>query len=214
MEKAITVEEDAVTLNFFERGTASFLVRGVKVALTMETDYPTDGNVRITIRAAEPVSFTLKVRNPGWQDGPKGYALYTKEWSDNVVELSFAMPLKLHYPEHWEEDVVVTDTSKNGSGFHAAFPQTVYHKEEEDHYVAVTRGPLTLAADRRTGKAADSVFEVKPCAVAKGNTFGNGIPCLLNLEFTDSNGNPFTLIDYASAGRDWETEIAAWLPTK
>ena len=214
LEKAITAEGDTVTLNFFERGTAALQVCGTEVTLRIETDYPTDGRVRIAIKTAAPVSFTLKVRNPGWQDGPKGYSLYTKEWTEDVVELNFAMPLKLHYPEYWEEDVVVTDTSKNSAGFHAAYPQKVTHKEEEEHYVAVTRGPLTLAADSRTGKDADSVFDVKPAAVRKGNTFANGIPCLINLEFTDREGKPFTLIDYASAGRDWETAIAAWLPTK
>jgi hypothetical protein len=73
---------------------------------------------------------------------------------------------------------------------------------------------LTLAADGRTGKAADSAFEVKPTAVRKENTFAGGIPCLLNMEFTTEDGEHFTLIDYASAGKDWESTIAAWLPTK
>lgn len=214
LEKAVTADNDGITVNFFERGEAAVQVKGVTVKLTMETDYPTDGKVLLRIEAERPVSFTLKVRNPGWQEGPKGYARYTKVWQSDTVELFFAMPVKLHYPEHWEADVVYTDTSKNGAGFHAALPRTVYHQEEEDHYVAVTRGPLTLAADGRTGKNADSVFDVKPGAVRKGSTFANGIPCLLNLEFTDGKGEKFTLIDYASAGRDWDTTIAAWLPTK
>ena len=214
LEKAITANDDGITLNFFEPGTATMDIKGVTVCLAVETDYPTDGQVRITVSTERPVSFTLKVRNPGWQDGPHGYTHYTKEWTEDRVELQFAMPLKLHYPEYWEEDVVYTDTSKNGAGFHAALPKTVYHQTEEEHYVAVTRGPLTLAADGRTGKAADSVFDVKPTAKRKQNTFGNGNPCLLNMEFTDSSGKTFNLIDYASAGHDWETPIAAWLPTK
>lgn len=214
LEKAITADDRGITLNFFEQGSAAMQVKGVEVKLTVETDYPTDGKVRLTVSTERPVSFTLKVRNPGWQDGPHGYAHYTKEWTQDTVELHFAMPLKLHYPEYWEEDVVYTDTSKNGAGFHAALPKTVYHKAEEDRFVAVTCGPLTLAADGRTGKAADSVFDVKPTAVRKENTFGDGESCLLNMEFTAENGEKFRLIDYASAGHDWETTIAAWLPTK
>lgn len=214
LEKAVTADDDGITLNFFEKGTATVQVKGVEVQLTMETEYPTDGKVCITVKAEKPVFFTLKVRNPGWQEGPKGYALYKKQWSEDALELNFDMPLKLHYPVHWEEDVVYTDTSKNGAGFHAALPKKVYHQEQEDHYVAVTRGPLTLAADGRTGKAADSVFEVTSTAERKENTFGDQIPCLLNMEFTDSKGQQFNLIDYASAGKDWETTIAAWLPTK
>ena len=214
LDKVITANDDSVTVNFFERGTADLQVEGVDVHLTIETDYPTDGKVRISVKAEKPVSFTLKVRNPGWQEKTEGYTLYAKEWFEDVVELDFAMPLELHYPEHWQEDVVYTDTSKNGAGFHAALPKTVYHQEQEDHYVAVTRGPLTLAADGRTGKDADSVFAVSPVAEKKESMFADGIPCLLNMEFTDAKGEVFTLIDYASAGRDWETTIAAWLPTQ
>ena len=39
-------------------------------------------------------------------------------------------------------------------------------------------------------------------------------PCLLQMNFTTENGKPYCLVDYASAGLDWETDIAAWLPTK
>ena len=29
---------------------------------------------------------------------------------------------------------------------------------------------------------------------------------------TTADGEAYTLVDYASAGKDWETTIAAWLP--
>ena len=122
--------------------------------------------------------------------------------------------MRLHYPEYWEEDTVYTDTSKNSSNFHGAFPKQVYHQEEEDHYVAVTRGPLTLAADGRTGKAADSVFVPARSAQLCESTITEGVPCLLKLKFTPAEGEEYALVDYASAGRDWQTPIAAWLPTK
>jgi hypothetical protein len=32
--------------------------------------------------------------------------------------------------------------------------------------------------------------------------------------FKDKNGNDIKLIDYASAGKDWKTTVAAWLRTK
>ncbi len=214
LEQAVTVGKDCITLNFFERGTAKVEIKGVEVSLEIETDYPADGKVRVKVNTAKPVSFTLKVRNPAWHHGPRGYALYTKEWSRDTVEILFEMPLQLHYPEHWEKDVVYTDISQTVGAYKAVLPVEVQHKEEEDRYVAVTRGPLTLAADSRTGKPADSVFDVRNMAVKKENTFGDAFPCLLNMEFTDETGDRFNLIDYASAGRDWETTIAAWLPTK
>ena len=36
--------------------------------------------------------------------------------------------------------------------------------------------------------------------------------CSVKCEFTDEGGKKFHLIDYASAGKDWDTDIAAWLP--
>ena len=39
-----------------------------------------------------------------------------------------------------------------------------------------------------------------------------GESCLLRCELAATDGEPITLVDYASAGRDWETMIAAWLP--
>ena len=36
--------------------------------------------------------------------------------------------------------------------------------------------------------------------------------CVVKMTFTPENGEPYTLVDYASAGKDWESTMAAWLP--
>ncbi len=213
LKSAVTADESGVTVNFFETGTAELTVKGVPVTLTMETNYPVEGKVKIMVCAETPVRFCLKLRNPGWAGMPKGYTVYEKAWSNDTVELNFAMPVVLHTPEHWEEDVVYTDMSNNAPGYHSAGPAKVRHKPEEDHYVAVTRGPLTLGVDGRTGKPADSLFVPTHNAVVCEDTAG-AVPCLLKLQFTPEQGEPYVLVDYASAGQDWETDIAAWLPTE
>ena len=159
-----------------------------------------------------PIEFTLKVRNPGWAEGACGYASYTRVWSNDKLELEYDMPLRIHYPEHWEEDTVYTDMSKNNAGFHIALAQKVYHKAEEDNYFAITRGPITMGVDSRSGKAADSMFI--PCRNAEvcEPEITEGVPCLLKLKFRPNGGEEYCLVDYASAGKDWETDIAAWLP--
>jgi hypothetical protein len=40
------------------------------------------------------------------------------------------------------------------------------------------------------------------------------MPCLVKMRFEGAEGEPFFLVDYAHAGRDWQTTIAAWLPTQ
>lgn len=87
------------------------------------------------------------------------------------------------------------------------------YTENEELY-AVLRGPLTMAADSRTGKAADSLFSLPATASSEVPEIAEGVPCLVRLRITPKAGEPYSLVDYASAGRDWKTMIAAWLPTE
>lgn len=208
-------DEEGVVLNFFEEGEVTLNYKGTAVTLTLETRYPADGKVDIRVQADRPIDFILKVRNPGWSNLPAGYSRYSVKDGKANLQLEFSMPLQFHLPEHWEEDLVYNDAHRDEYGHYIAHPQTVTHMEEEDHYIAVTRGPLTLAADSRTGKPADSVFAPTYNATLCENAeIVSGVPCIVKLECTATNGEKFYLVDYASAGRDWQTVITAWLPTK
>ena len=214
VKEMITADEEGITINFFEQGLAQLKYKDTNVYLQIETDYPTDGKVKITVKTDKPATFALKVRNPGWSNAPSGYSVFKKEWKKDSVELDFVMQIKVHYPEHWEEDTVYTKMQR-GDGWHRAIAEKVFHKKEEEHYIALTYGPLTLAADSRMGKAADSVFDFEPRGtLCEDLTIAPNVPCLLKMKFTDKEGKDFYLVDYSSAGRDWETLIAAWLPVK
>ncbi len=213
-KSAITVNDAGITVNFFEQGSAEVEVLGVKVKLSMETKYPVDGDVKIILHAERPVEFSLKLRNPAWAEMPKGYTEYKKVWSDDSVSIHLDMPIRLHMPEHWTEDLIYTDFSQNIPDYFATGPITVFHEERDDHCFAVTRGPLTLAADSRMGKDADSVFMGSYEATSCEPKITAGVPCLVKLHFTPKDGEEYDLVDYASAGHDWENTITAWLPTK
>jgi hypothetical protein len=161
------------------------------------------------------VTFTLKIRVPGWTGRKEGYLTYRKEWTEDTIEADFPMAIRTQLPETWTDAVIYTDMSNLKPGNHTAAAITVHHDPKDDYYVALLRGPLTLAADSRTGKAADSVFDFDPTGtLCEDPQITDGVPCMLKVKFTDRNGEDFYLVDYASAGRDWETEIAAWLRTK
>ena len=214
LKHAITLDHDGITVNFYETGTAQLQYKGTEITVSVQTEYPTDGKIKITLQASQPTEFTIKLRNPGWAQMPNGYTSYRKEWYQDSLELEFDMPIKLHFPEHWEEDLVYTDTSHNSASFHCAGPMHVSHQACEDHYVAVTRGPLTLAADSRMGKPVDSVFSATYRAEICENRITDQAPCLLKLKFHTEDGEAYDLADYASVGKDWSSAIAAWLPTK
>ncbi|MBE5783260.1 MAG: hypothetical protein E7329_08120 [Clostridiales bacterium] len=212
-QEAVCIRDGAVYVNFFEKGSAEFEYDGAKVTLRMDTDYPVSGLVNMHIIADRPVTFTLKVRVPAWTGRAEGYTDYSRTWQDDMITVDYPMEIRAQYPETWEEDLVYTGPFKHPKYQHGAGPLQVTHKPEDDDYVCLMRGPITLAADSRMGKAADSVFDFEPVGeVCEDRRIVPGTDCLVKVAFKDKQGNPFYLVDYASAGRDWETCIAAWLP--
>lgn len=214
LKNAVVLREDGITLNFYERGTVELIYEGIKIALTVKTDYPADGKIRISVAAESPVAFTLRLRTPAWVGSNEGWKEYRRTWSQDTLEIDWPMPLSLHFPESWEEDCIWTDRSQSTPPYNVPGPIKVYHKPEDDRFVAVTRGPLTLAADSRTGKDAASEFSLPVRAERIEGDIAPGVPCLVKMEVEGEDGEKYILVDYAHAGRDWETKIAAWLPTK
>ena len=212
LDSAVVADAEGVTVNFFERGSFECEIGGVGVRIAIDTDYPVCGRVRIGVSCDAPVEFVLKVRHPGWASGERGYKRYDRVWQSDTVETEFDMPTVLRYPEHWEEDVVYVDTSRSAGGADIALPKKVYHDPGDDNYVAVTRGPLVLAADERLGKDPRSVFSIRGAGEPSGDLSLGNSSCMLKLGFGEGDEKIY-LVDYASAGRDWESVVAAWIPT-
>lgn len=214
LENAVAVKEDCITINFYECGSLKIDYLTTKVDINIETKYPTDGRVRIKICAEKPIDFTLRLRKPGWADGDAGYIVYKKTWYQDEIELNLDMPVKLHFPEYKQDDTVYVDVREDVGGYYTALPVKVENLPTDKKYFALTKGPLVLSADSRTGKAADSFFFISEKAESCENSIVEGVPCLLKMKFTAEGEKPYYLVDYAHAGRDWKSLIAVWLPTK
>lgn len=211
---AVCIREKAIYVNFFEKGSAELIYEGVPVTIEMDTDYPVSGRIRLHVKAERPVEFALRVRIPGWTGSQMGYREECRIWQDDELQVDYPMEIRTLSPESWEEDLVYTGPFKHPKYQHGAGPVKVTHKAEDDHYICLMRGPITLAADSRMGKAADSIFDFEPAGMLCNDAqMIPGEECQIKMAFRDRQGNPFYLIDYASAGRDWESCIAAWLPT-
>jgi len=214
LQGAMSLNGHVLTVNFFEKGEGVFVIDETKVSVKIDTDYPVSGDIRISVKADHPIAFTLKIREPAFA-GDGGYRVYDKEWCDDVITLHFPMPVKMHMPIVWDKDTVYTDTSKCTAYAHFADAVEVEHKTEDDRFVALTRGPITLAADSRMGKAANSIFAfASEGELCEDRCICDGEYAWIKLRFSDPSGDAFYLIDYASAGKDWASEIAAWLPTE
>ena len=99
-------------------------------------------------------------------------------------------------------------------------PTVVYQQSEELNYISLQWGPIVLGVDSRLGKPADAVFDLdlKSAVICNGKTDEQtkqaGIDATIVCRVNEKSGVPVTLIDYASAGKNWKAEIAAWIKCK
>ena len=99
----------AAYVHLYVASTARARIAGREVTLTQRTDYPWDGEVRITVGVDRPGAFALMLRIPGWcgrhtlkvngrrvaAPVTRGYAKLRRTWQDgDAVELSLAMPIE------------------------------------------------------------------------------------------------------------------------
>ncbi len=211
---SILEQDGSVVINFYEKG--SYRLNGINIDIN--TAYPADGKIIINVRSDR--EFELKLRIPEWSKKTNiahenGYATVNVKSGESKFVLELDMSIRETLPVTWDVDALYIDTVKNIQP-----PRIVKHRPEEDGYISLARGPLTLAADSRLGKDAKSAFSFKRTngeikySVCADTAFADGENATLKCEFTASDGERFFLIDYASAGKDWKTDIAAWLPTE
>ncbi|NQT52161.1 glycoside hydrolase family 127 protein [bacterium] len=99
----------AAYVHLYVGGSGKATLGGQKVTLTQKTNYPWGSNVRITVGTAEPASFAMMLRIPGWCSRhtlkvngkavkakvTRGYARIKRRWKDgDRVDLSLAMPVE------------------------------------------------------------------------------------------------------------------------
>jgi DUF1680 family protein len=106
---AYAVSDDGLWINLYIQGSASTSLHGRKVTLNVETNYPWDGKVTLRPQVEETARFDLRLRVPGWCQGPtvsvngetqpapvldRGYIVLIREWRDgDAVQLNLPMPV-------------------------------------------------------------------------------------------------------------------------
>jgi hypothetical protein len=149
---AVSTDADGAVVNLFDAGTAHLTLRdGTPLALKIETRYPADGRIRISVEPGRPKEFSLKLRIPAWcqesslkpfagaKPGRDGYTALRRTWkSGDAVELNLRLE-----------------------------PQLVRGGHLNQGKVALRYGPLVLAADESL--LADAHQPLSELAVPKPN---------------------------------------------
>jgi DUF1680 family protein len=102
--------EAEIAIHLFVQSRVQLNVKGQMLVLRQETEYPWEGNVRLTFESlAAPAEFTVRVRLPGWCREPQvdingvaaaglvrnGYAVLRREWkAGDFVQLTLPMPVE------------------------------------------------------------------------------------------------------------------------
>lgn len=204
------ISKNGIVINLYSNGKINALTPyGEKLLIKVKTDYPASDLINLEICSDCQKECELSLRIPEWSEktllcvnGEKlnvqsgNYASFTKVWKKgDYITLSLDMRCKLVN--------AVPDPMDENSAFH----------------VALKRGPITLARDKRLGSDIESIVSFVtdvdgcvPCKVANTAKVGSNYTFIIK----NSDGSEFEMIDYASAGATWEEDsmTTVWMPTK
>ena len=179
---------------------------GQSVRVTVDTDYPRSGNVRLTVSVDSPERFIIAPRIPSCARGAEltvngahenadcGFVRLDRKWHNgDTVELNLDIPVRTY--------------------------RLPYDTEAAKNHVAFFKGPVLLARDARVGGDIDTVVDI----IEDKDGTVNAIPSSdaafdVNLEYKlpQRDGTFITVIDYASAGKTYtkDSVMTAFLATK
>jgi hypothetical protein len=206
---AVMSADSGPVINFYETATATMpLPSGNSVRLDIQSDYPRSGVVKIVVWPRSAEEFTLGLRIPAWSRATKveingkavkdiqsgTYARLSRRWRPgDKVRLALDFSVRLA-------------RDPGGSG-----------------YVAITRGPVVFALDKRISQSVtgggEGIVPAGAANVIKAVEVKRGLPpgVRLALDVPFDVGGKRKLLrfcDYASAGQTWasDSELRVWLP--
>ena len=212
LKSLLLASGDAAYLNFYASGDARVRVGDGELSMEVFTLYPAEGTVNVRLRRAPEKPVALSLRVPAWCR-KCGVKLNGKD-AEGVREGGY---------------VTIRRPWKAGDELEISFETpVVVHKLDE--HVALTRGPLVLARDRRFGDgdfsetlrrtilAADTL-PGESVAPEKGlwTTVACALPLGSHLDNPEMRRPRMVrFCDYASAGNTWSQDsfYRVWLPVE
>lgn len=212
---------------------------GTPLSIRIDTAYPADGEIAITLNSASTADFTLFLRLPAWSEQHAGTVrggamvaagkhagsylpvIIPAGTQQCTVTLTLDMRVKCIHPfgVGYGEDVlhVNVDWANN-----VVLPSTYTEDPKSRYHIALQRGPLMLGRDARLDGGCDVDAPVAVAEQEDGTTQAVSVPtdsvpypCIVALRVPQTDGSSITLTDYASVGKTWDetSRCAVWLPT-
>lgn len=231
---AYAVKGNAVYANLFLYGTGTVKVGGQDVTLACKTNYPWDGKVTYTVKAAKPVKFDFLVRRPAWAEGKahpmnlytfdRTISNYRRSNSVTGVKKTAEVPGYTRISGTWRNGDTVTVSYTMQPEIVKAHPNV---KADRDR-IAVQRGPVVYCAefaDQPDQRVLSLIADPKaPLTLGKRTGVYGTVPVItttMRRAVRDRNGTPIvggetvkaTLTPYFTWANRGRGEMTVWLPT-
>lgn len=144
---------DGIWINLFVGSNTTFTFDKTAIALSMQTNYPWEGKVRITVEPTKRIAKTLRIRMPGWlQEQSIAGGLYSFQNAGNNAATITANGQKVEY-QIQNGYAIVQKTWRKGDVVEITLPMDVKlvagRKEikQTNDRVAIQRGPLVYCVE-------------------------------------------------------------------
>ncbi len=219
---AVMTDKAGPVVNLYNRGvTTTRLASGRRVRLEQQTDYPLGDAIHLSVEPDTPAQFTLKLRIPAWSQKTV-LTVNGKPLGSAVRPGSYAAIAR-----RWQRgDRVLLKLDMRGR---------ILRDPGGSDAVAVMRGPVVLAWDRRLQPEAGAKLTLQPDTAPPGAAHANAARFLqltpvpraaqpgqaaiwmaFNAPCVTESGKAasLTLCDYASAGNTWDgaSKFGVWMP--
>ncbi len=225
--------DDGLWVNLFVAGSATVQIGTTDLSLKMETNYPWDGRVKLSVDAAKKSNFAVHVRLPGWlTNEPALGGLYTftdtREVSlpITVNGRSFAYRIEKGYAviaREWQKTDVLEWNFPMEARKILARNELTYDRDK----VALQRGPLVYCIEGADNGGevwnivlpADAALVEKPRQVLSENVVGLQADALSARPTSDGKSVTMekrlvTAIPYYVWANRGANSMQVWLPTR
>lgn len=209
------VRDTSVYANFYAASEGEVRVHDTAVKLRQDTDYPWQGRVRLTVSPAQPATFALRLRIPGWAQGaPVPSDLYTYDdatppWTLRVAGREVKPVCEQGYAvieREWQAgDVVELDLPMPVHRVHGSEKIAAVHGA-----VALERGPVLYCIEGSDSNVAPAALTLSPSAKIAPRAQAELLGGVTALEVADGP-EKFTAVPYYAWNNRGLAPMAVWM---
>lgn len=228
--------QEGLYLNLYSEGTiATIAPDGTPLNIKVETAYPADGTVKLTLNTEAKEAFKLYLRIPAWSEQntvmvaggctaekkTDGYQPICIPAGTGIHQITLTLDIRVKCVHPFgvgfgkDELHIEVDWANN-----CIIPTEYVEDPKSRFHIALRRGPLMLGGDNRLGRSVDEPVQIVERAdgTADAVTLSAAempYPCMVAVAVKQQDGSTVTLTDYASVGKTWDetSRCAVWLPT-